>query len=612
MRKNSIINFILLIVILLILVFASLYFFNSFEKKIETKLLNIEYNKAKNISKKIEKFIIPALQNENMQIYKKINKTLYLLRDKHIEYLYILKVKNSKLFYVADGSDKKERAFLNQPFIPEKEKIWDRIISDKQIKVLKRKNIQYIGFTYLYPVVSNKKVKYIIVMDISINIYNKINKIIQIYKKSVFLFFILLGLFILIIIIVLMMNYRQRLKTIIDPLTKIYNRNILDEIQNISLNKKVVAMFDIDHFKRINDTYGHDIGDIILSGIADIIKKNIRNDDILIRFGGEEFLLIMNNIDKETAIKKVDTILEKIRKKTFKIDENISINVTVSSGVNVIPQDDKSIQDSIKKADEQLYLAKTSGRDRYKIYNGEKDIKIFDLNDIEESIKENNIFAFVQPIFNTKEQKVTKYEVLARLKYNDKIYAPFFFLEQLKGTNLYRSFVKIILNKSLEMIKIHKIELNVNFYAEDFFDNSLIEIIKEFENEYKDYMKFLTLEILENNKIQDIELFQKRIDELKNINIKIAVDDFGTEYNNLDYLLVLKPDFLKIDGSIVKEIKSNEYSIKIIESIVILAQKLNVKTVAEFVEDKESFEKLQQLGVDYIQGYYVGKPREEL
>jgi EAL domain-containing protein (putative c-di-GMP-specific phosphodiesterase class I) len=101
--------------------------------------------------------------------------------------------------------------------------------------------------------------------------------------------------------------------------------------------------------------------------------------------------------------------------------------------------------------------------------------------------------------------------------------------------------------------------------------------------------KFLTLEILENNKIQDIELFQKRIDELKNMNIKIAVDDFGTEYNNLDYLLVLKPDFLKIDGSIVKEIKSNEYSIKIIESIVILAQKLNVKTVAEFVEDKESF-----------------------
>jgi EAL domain-containing protein (putative c-di-GMP-specific phosphodiesterase class I) len=96
------------------------------------------------------------------------------------------------------------------------------------------------------------------------------------------------------------------------------------------------------------------------------------------------------------------------------------------------------------------------------------------------------------------------------------------------------------------------------------------------------------------------------------MNIKIAVDDFGTEYNNLDYLLVLKPDFLKIDGSIVKEIKSNEYSIKIIESIVILAQKLNVKTVAEFVKDKESFEKLQQLGVDYIQGYYVGKPREEL
>ena len=152
-----------------------------------------------------------------------------------------------------------------------------------------------------------------------------------------------------------------------DPLTKAYNRNILNSIKTTNL-KSALVMIDIDHFKKVNDTYGHDVGDIILKELSSLVLNNIREQDMLIRLGGEEFLIILNNIDKKHILSKIEYLQNLIRKKEFDIGDNKKLKITVSIGVNLTPYKSKNIIEAIKKADEALYFVKKHGRNNYKVY----------------------------------------------------------------------------------------------------------------------------------------------------------------------------------------------------------------------------------------------------
>lgn len=398
----------------------------------------------------------------------------------------------------------------------------------------------------------------------------------------------------------------------LDALTKIFNRRALNSyLKQITKKNKLphslhLLMLDIDNFKKINDTYGHNIGDIVLKNLTQTIKSQIRSNDYLIRYGGEEFLLILNNIEQKDALKKIEKIFNTIRNTPINIG-NKKLFITISGGVHLEPEKEKNIFEAIKKADQELYKAKRTGKNKYCIYS-ENSEKIFAINEITDFIESNSILVYLQPILNIKTNKIEKFEALARIKYKDEIFSPNTFLENIKNTNTYRDFTSIILDKVFKTISKYKVEISVNFFAKDFFDEKFITLFDEKEKKYKDLLSFLSIEILENEQIENIQKLQNQLKILKEKGIKISIDDFGSDYSNLSYLTYITPDYIKIDSSIVKEVRSNINAQKIIKTIVILAKEFNAKTIAEFVEDKDSFKILKSLNVDYIQGYYISPP----
>jgi diguanylate cyclase (GGDEF)-like protein len=206
--------------------------------------------------------------------------------------------------------------------------------------------------------------------------------------------------------------YQTRKKAFVDPLTHIYNRQYLSEfLERTSLQNYYLMMIDLDNFKRINDNFGHDVGDDVLVAVVKEIKSNIRHEDILIRFGGEEFILLVDKKESKDSIK----VAERIRKAIMNLDiesHNNKIKMTLSIGVNPFPFGAKNIEEAIKIADEQLYIAKSSGRNRVEIFDETKKYESETSNrisDIRLAIDEGGIKCAFQPIFDAKTKEVKKY-----------------------------------------------------------------------------------------------------------------------------------------------------------------------------------------------------------
>ncbi|QCT93844.1 bifunctional diguanylate cyclase/phosphodiesterase [Caminibacter mediatlanticus TB-2] len=586
------------IIIILFTFFLIYILMKYFEKEFNNAIMNIEIQNAFNTAYKVEKIL-----NSH---YKNKNDILNLLLNKDIKYVFIIKKINGKYKYIYDGSPINERAIKYQPFEPLNKKIWEKVYTQKTPVYEINKKIDNVWLTFLYPIIKQNKINYIIAMDISLNAYNKFNDLLKIFKNI----FIIVVTFILLLIFY--MNffifkfYKEKFQSLIDPLTNTYNRKIINRIENENIKKTALLIFDIDNFKKINDTYGHNIGDIVLKNLTQTIKSQIRSNDYLIRYGGEEFLLILNNIEQKDALKKIEKIFNTIRNTPINIG-NKKLFITISGGVHLEPEKEKNIFEAIKKADQELYKAKRTGKNKYCIYS-ENSEKIFAINEITDFIESNSILVYLQPILNIKTNKIEKFEALARIKYKDEIFSPNTFLENIKNTNTYRDFTSIILDKVFKTISKYKVEISVNFFAKDFFDEKFITLFDEKEKKYKDLLSFLSIEILENEQIENIQKLQNQLKILKEKGIKISIDDFGSDYSNLSYLTYITPDYIKIDSSIVKEVRSNINAQKIIKTIVILAKEFNAKTIAEFVEDKDSFKILKSLNVDYIQGYYISLP----
>jgi len=227
------------------------------------------------------------------------------------------------------------------------------------------------------------------------------------------------------------------------------------------------------------------------------------------------------------------------------------------------------------------------------------------------ALDDKKILSYFQPIIDNKTLKVSKYESLVRLlDKNDKILSPHEFLDVAKKGRYYLQITKIVLENSFAILNNIKEGVTINLSVLDIESYEIQIIIKNLLNEYKDSAKRVTFELLESEDVKNFDLIIKFITEVKNLGVQIAIDDFGTGYSNFERLLQYQPDILKIDGSLIKNIKENELSKNIVETIVLFAQKQNIKTVAEFVENEEIYKIVKDMGIDYSQGYAFGKPQE--
>ncbi len=393
-----------------------------------------------------------------------------------------------------------------------------------------------------------------------------------------------------------------------DDITGLPNRRAFN-IDAVKFRNPTFILINIDGFKNINDFYGTRAGDFILKEFGQYIKKLIKDmgfkDAKVYRLGADDFGILYENRKKET-VPLVKKLINRIENKVFSY-KNLEITLSVSIGITFEPP-------LLEKADMVLKQVKNR-REKYLVYSKKYDKSVEILKNlnileiIKKALKEDKIVPFYQPIVDNLTGETVRYEVLARLETNAGDYmSPGIFLPVAKESKYYRDITKVIMAKAIETIRKEDVNLSINFSIEDILDEEVGVFFFELLKKNKDIAHRITVELLESESIQNYSEIQKFVDRIKMFGIKLAIDDFGSGYSNFSHVINLKPDFIKIDGSLIKDIHENPYSQIIVSTIVDFSKKLGIKTIAEYVSSPEIYNIVKNMGIDYSQGFYVGKP----
>jgi len=592
---------------------------NKLSKNVSSLFITKAEEFAKNIKGKIENEVqsdIVTTLYQNTQLREKLEIMLYAVTTDSYKYVYVLyKDKNGEYRYLLDGSMQDKGEFGEKLNVDSQQ--WDKVFTTQKSNLLVQDKLDSLWVTYLSPIVLKDKTEAILAMDFSPELPNNIKKALKPLKNIFIYIFISIFLILLLLLYQIILNIRTKKDSITDQLTEVYNRNYLrDLLKTININHYQIMMLDIDYFKKVNDSYGHKTGDYVLKSVASRIKKEIREQDILIRFGGEEFLLFIYNKDaiQEQAFNIGERIKQRVSASKFLYDE-YSIHVTISIGISSTPGHFKTITEAIKAADSMLYIAKKEGRnlvicdkqwDSKKNKNSEN---IFHITEIKEAIEEDRLLCYYQPIFSAKSQTICKYEALVRLIDKEgKIVLPWRFIETILHTNIYNQMTKKILDIVFKNIAKHKVEISVNLNFSDILNQDTFALIISELEENTELASWLTIELLEYEVLESGESFIKNINQIRAYGVKIAIDDFGTGFANYTVFHTLPIDIIKLDASLIKNIDKSEISRKIVKSLLLLMQELEIETVAEFVHSQEILDIVTDLGATYLQGFYLAEP----
>jgi len=398
-----------------------------------------------------------------------------------------------------------------------------------------------------------------------------------------------------------------------DELTSLYNRHSFSE----DLQKKehpLIFIIDINKFKVINEIYGTDIGSYVLLSFSKFLKRYIQNTNCKIyRISGDEFAVLNDNskIKANQLEKKVSNFLNAM--KQFKVElENDTLSIEVTIGVSA------SKIDTFETAKIALEHAKQYKK-QYEVYTPklnkreeEHDALVWK-EKTKSAIEENRIVTVYQPIVD-KEKNILKYETLIRLhdKETDTLITPNYFLDTAMKTGLYYQLSSFVIFNTLNFLKESQETLSINFSYTDILHDNLLEKIENFLILNKEIGKRVIFEILENENIADYTVLTNFIKRFRKFGVKFAIDDFGSGYSNFSYLLKLKPDYIKIDGSLIKNINNSKTSYSIVKSISLLANELNLEVVSEFIDNEGVLESLKILKISQGQGFYLGKPKDTI
>ena len=411
-----------------------------------------------------------------------------------------------------------------------------------------------------------------------------------------------------------------------DNITGIQNKKMFIEkfkqlINNSSNKSKLgIIFFDIDNFKNINDSYGHEVGDEILLRLCKRIENILDGRHTFARFGGDEFIIAFSNVINQIEIKDfLDELLLKVRK-PFYVDSR-KICCSISIGVSIYPNDSNRLDILLKTADMAMHTAKEEGKNRYKFF----DISILNIlkrqSEIEKAlrtaIENNEIFMVFQPKISIKDEKVNGFEALVRWV-NDELgfISPAEFIPIAESSGLIIDLGKYIIEESFKKCKElycstkSKFHIAINISDIQLREEGFISFISEMLEKYNIPPEFIEFEITEGVIMKSVVKNIELLIGLKRLGVSIALDDFGTGYSSLSYLKRLPIDVLKIDKSFVDGIGVDEKSEYIAESIIKLSHSLNLKVVAEGVETKEQLGYLDKMKCDVAQGYYFSKPEK--
>lgn len=375
---------------------------------------------------------------------------------------------------------------------------------------------------------------------------------------------------------------------------------IMVQIEEFDMLEKFHSLYIIDQIEKL-------FGYKLLNYLPSTYKfKNVYN------LGDGKYALL-TDFDSflEAAVSLEDYLTEfvnNVKKSRLTIDDmdyDINITLSYSLGKHMIYEDAKSgLEMAIEKNITICHANDFSIKDQQE---AKKNLDVIKM--VKQALDEYKILSYFQPIVNNKTEQIEKYESLVRLiDEKGKVISPYEFLSISKRGSYYNKITKRVLENSFEVLKTIKTELSINLSTLDIEKDETRNLIYSLLEENEKDRKRLVFELLEDERVKDFKSVKIFIRKVKKMGVSIAIDDFGAGYSNFERLLEFEPDLLKIDGSLIKNILTDKYSQNVVETIVVFAKRQNIKTIAEYVENKEIFDFLNNLGVDYSQGYYFGKP----
>jgi len=404
--------------------------------------------------------------------------------------------------------------------------------------------------------------------------------------------------------------YHELRDLYLDQLTKLQNRNALIK-DTKTIEKSTLALINIDKFSILNDLYGEEFGDKILLSFVGKLKETFKSENYNIyRVGSDNFVVLCKNFNTSVQEFKqtCQTFINHIAEDGIEID-NEEIDISVTIGV---------AQANDKHAFEYAQRAIPKARKRYldiieydkEQFEQKKDIEenIAWIKKLKSGLTDGRFQPYFQPIIDAKTKEIYKYEALIRyIDDEGNEIAPYKFLTIAKKARLFPVIIKVMLSSVLAIIKEKKIRVAVNLSFEDIINSDTHQFIFNTLDQYKEEAKLLDFEILESEEIEDFEIVKDFINKIRSYGCHIGVDDFGAGYSNFNMLEALNVDFVKIDGSLIKEIDTLPKHALIVETIADFCKKLGIKTVAEFVSSEDIYQKTKSLGIEYMQGWHFGK-----
>ncbi len=408
-----------------------------------------------------------------------------------------------------------------------------------------------------------------------------------------------------------------------DPLTRLYNRSQLDSALESAIERAVagspgtVLYLDLDNFKIINDTLGHDTGDKLLIQVASTLKSLAGAGNFLVRFGGDEFVLILPGCELSEGVRLAESIIERVEEIVF-ISEGRKFGVGASIGAatvgaGMLPADIMSAADSA------CYAAKARGRNRVEIYRPETSEMAQLIADtdwskrIRDAMRDGSLQLWFQPIVSISQPEIIYQEVLLRYvdpRY-DQVVHPAMFLSAMRRFGQSIRLDRFVIAKSFEALAANPgLALSINISGALFGDEAYCEFVESMlENSGIDPKRVL-FEITENDLIPNLQTASGAMKRLQQVGCRFGLDDFGSGFSSLTYLKSLPIDFLKIEGAFTRDLANQEFNQAALRAICIIADVLKVKTVAEFVETQSEFDLLREIGISYAQGHYVAIARQ--
>lgn len=408
-----------------------------------------------------------------------------------------------------------------------------------------------------------------------------------------------------------------------DPLTNLYNQRVFWELLDSEATRSGrhgykfgLLMIDADNFKSVNDTYGHGFGDVFLQEVATAIRRAIREDDLLARYGGDEFVAILPETDLAGTIEVAQRIIDAVTSLSIETPDGARVSGSLSVGMAVYPDHATETKDLFLFADSMMYRAKAEGKGRVAVPSEQDVIEVFrSLSEksmlILAAVEARGVIPYYQPIIDPRTGQVEALEVLARIRLDDgSILVADAFVAIAEKMGLMHKLDYILMERALEAATAANYQglLFLNMSPRALVLNDFVQETRRIASASGFDPARIVFEITERETIKNMALLERFINTLRSEGFRLAIDDFGSGFSSFHYVKRFPIDFLKIEGDFIVGMKHNDKDRALVRSIVALARELGIRTVAEYVEDAEVLDKVIGQSIDLAQGYHIQRP----